>query len=71
MPLAEQEFVRMLNLIDNEVETAFITFQSYEELNRLALEDEHCDRSPGPVCSTISSGSPVGIRTCYPLVNSV
>src|SRR5262245_16677402 len=37
--MTEQEFVHALNLISNEVETAFIAFQSYEELNQLALTD--------------------------------
>src|SRR5436305_7973751 len=38
--MTEQEFIETLNLISNEVETAFIIFQSYEELNHLSLTDE-------------------------------
>lgn len=38
-PLAESEYLEMLNLIDTEIENTFVIFHTYEELNRLALND--------------------------------
>jgi hypothetical protein len=38
--MSEQEFLSLLQLIFAEVETAFIVFHSFDELNRLAISNE-------------------------------
>ena len=38
--LSAPEYASLLTLVSNEVETAYIIYHTYEELNRLALKDE-------------------------------
>src|SRR5215469_1379443 len=40
MPMTEQEFCQTLNIVDGEVDAAFVCFHTYEELNHLALTDK-------------------------------